>query len=166
MNRFLSEESILEHKEYHRGLRLRYSIYEGSIKGLKERGPHSLNRRQYHERDMLIRLYADIILHDRFFLSFTYTHAPSRRVKEYYGSEGLFLAKVVEEASLCDYGFIGIRVEQGRPIIEKALPNLASDYILTIDLWEHAYFRDWHFRREEYVARAVRYLNLALLDEA
>lgn len=164
MNRFLSEESISEHKEYHRGLRLRYSIYESSIIGLKEYGPQSLNQRRYPERDKLINLYSDIILHDCFFSSFGEAHTPSRRVKEHYGSEGLFLAKVIEVATLCEYGFIGIRVERGRPIIEKASPTLASEYILAIDLWEHAYFRDWHFRRNEYVAKAVRYLNLGLLD--
>ena len=172
MLRFLDEESIKIHKEYTEDLRLKYSILEKSIDGIKGKSPRELLRMHLHkrDRDVTVELLSEIRLHTLFFSSFTdEENQASHSVRAQYGSEAALLNLLYKEGVgasrggfLCLYR-INNQISYSHALDYKML-FLKSEPLLAIDLCEHAYFFDYGFRKGDYLINALKHLKLSVFD--
>ena len=170
MTDFLSDMSIAQHKDYVRNMRLKYSILEKSIPNLAGKDISDIRRMRipFSEREYAISLLADIRLHDIFFSSFSPT--PYRRlsyVQRGYLSEASLLDEIYKKATGVRGGFLTVGIKRGKTEVSVS-DDCASLFenkvpILAIDLCEHAYFLDYAFSNEKYVASALPYLDLSRL---
>ena len=171
MNDFLSEESILMHREYLRELRLKYSILEKSIKGLKGKNIREIMRQNFQPdvKKEAITLLSEVELHELFFASFSETGGHSKRVAMCYGSVGAFLNLLYSLALDADGGFLVIHAKRGKitPAITyvKEYYRLADKPVLALDLCEHCYFPDYRFNKNAYLLAALPRLDLSRLEE-
>ncbi len=168
---FLSDEGERRHKEYVGGLKKRLDFLYKSSEKLRETDTGRLLRLGGKKRSLLcevLALRAEILLHEIYFSSFSKrAYPPSRAAKESFGSGLGLLNELKRMAIPKDIGFVGVcRKGKGLRIFAIRSPEeifSLGEPLLAIDIAEHAYFLDFGFNREEYLARALAYLNLALL---
>ena len=171
MNKFLSEESIALHREYVRDKRLKYSIIENSVNGLKGASVADLYRIKMTDRDRRdsIALMTEIRLHEIYFLSFTdCIYSRSDAVSEIYGSEASFLNELYKKCLNQRYGFVCVYSSSGRILIDGFYDFESAFYrgepSLAVDVCEHAYFMDYGYNRERYLLSSLPYLDIAKLS--
>ncbi len=168
MTDFFSEDSIILHNEYLRIKKLKYSILEKSIKGIKGKGVTDILRMRLNkaEKSEILQLLPEIILHDIFFDSFTdckYCNidSPGNRYKSSYG----LLNDIYREAMSISHGFVTVSLCRGEINVsasENYVELLQYEMpILSVDVCEHAYFYDYRFDKERYLLNALPYLNLS-----
>ncbi len=170
---FLSENSVLKHKDYLRQLKLRYSVLEKSFPNLtacplKEFAAKKL---PYEIKSEAIKKRCEIELHELYFESFADKFYPSAVVKDMFGSEANFLYQI--EAELMENyssGFLLVFVNS-RNKLSFQFGNELSDVflkhtpLLAVDLWEHAYFDDYGFDRKRYLKSALSCLNFGKIND-
>ena len=168
---FLTERAYAEHKKYCNDLKLRYSVLkksEGRLSGLSLSEIAHKREIKREIRTEAIRLHSEIAAHEIYFSSFSSVGTCSRLVKRCYGSEASFLYEIFKASR--DFGegfcFIGKR---GEDIYFKCVKTpsdilLFSEPTLAVDLFEHAYFRDFGHGREDYLNSALQRLNLSVFD--
>ena len=170
---FLSEETVLRHKNYLADLRLKYSVLEKSypeILGLDIKEIDSLRLPSQVKREAISKK-SEIILHELYFNSFSDKFYLSAAVKACYGSEANFLYEIESELmKSCSYGFLLIYADIRKRLKfvfgdELSDILLKNEPILAIDLWEHAYFSDYAFDRKRYVKGALLHLNLSKIND-
>ena len=166
---FLSEDSILLHLSYLKQLRASLSLMKKYYPELEGKTAFDLASGSHRLRvpGEIASVAVNCLLHDAYFSSFTDTPRPSRPIKKYYSSENAFCYEILSRAERAECGFVyALRDKRGEVRIisdEFCKIPLTSETVLAIDISEHAYFSDYGFRREEYLRRALSYLNLAKL---
>ena len=164
LTEFLSEESIVLHKEYLKQLRLKYSIIESclpKIKGVKMTDLSRLGLNRRDRRDVL-HLLPEIALHEIYFSSFLATpYARSEYVARTFGSEAAYLNRLLGIAKNSIYGFLIIgRGGAASVVMDYKDAFIHSEPILAVDLCEHAYFLDYGFDKERYLISCLSHLDL------
>ena len=170
LRRFLSEENIRRHLSYLRSLRLKLSIIEKSVAGIKGKSQGeilSMSLSKAVKRE-IIPLLANINLHETYFSSFTAEPRPSELIKKYHGSESAFCYRMKEAARGSDHGFLYVFKDQrGRPDfgVLRDIDISASEItpVLAVDLYEHAYFADYGYDYEGYLKGALSHLDFSKL---
>ena len=166
MRTFLTEENIMLHKNHLKHLKAIYSISEKSIDQIKGKGIReikALNLRRGLKEELCLKL-MDIRSHELYFSSFGGEGCDLRLIKKYYSSPEAFRYEILELARSHSTGFIYVGLKHGVPVAvssEESYGLFTSfDPLLAIDICEHAYFLDYRFEREKYLAAAVNNLNL------
>ncbi len=171
MTLFLSEESILRHREYARCLRLKYSILQKSEMLL-----NSLNILEIQWQKLkpdlaaeAFSLLSEYSLHALFFASFAENGT---------GSLDLLACQQKSKAELLnrlyklaytdnDGGFLAVYKSRRGVTVRRVFPpyrELLNEMpTLAVDLYEHTYFSDYGFDRGRYLYAALSRLNLNLL---
>ena len=172
MTEFLSESSIELHREYLRQTRLKYSILEKSIKGLKEAKIADITRQNLGRKDKQDSLYllGEVLGHELFFDSFgEVTYPPCPPAEARFGSSAALLNEIYKCASALRYGYVGVCISRRDIRVEGAeLGYQLYEYgepILVLDVCEHAYFADYAFDKEKYLLRAIPYLALGKISD-
>ena len=172
MHRFLSEQALASHKEYVRLLRVKYSILEDGIKGIKNIDVSKVLTMNLNKRDKIEvqSLLGEIQCHDIYFDSFNADNGlRSTLARRQYGSEDALAMCILHEGMKKDIKFVSVGIKQGRISIHASFDYHTHFEVhvprLMIDTEEHAYFWDYGFYKEGYLKSALRYLNLARLDE-
>lgn len=168
---FFSDENIEIHKSFERVKKMRYSILEKSIIGIKGKNISEISGQKLKKRDKndVLLLLSDISLHTIFFASFAdNTFTSSDAVRASFGSEASFLNELFVRCMEIDHGFVcvyningKISVGGGTDLQRLCLPYLPD---LSIDVCEHAYFLDYGFDKERYLRAALPYLDIAKLS--
>ncbi len=172
MLHFLSKESINAHIEYMKDINHNISVITKSYPSLYGKSPADLMNMHLpkevcREAEVLTISY---LSHKCYFSSFAENDRPCPAIRKYFSSEDAFLYEVFDIAKKSGEGFIYIFSEDGKIpkisnsentslLYKKNIPKLA------LDLSEHAYFRDYGFKREEYIHSAVARLDIAKLFE-
>ena len=160
---FLSERSCALHKEYLEKLKLRYSILEKSVPEIRKKEISEIQKMRVPYKNEILSLRCDIICHELFFTSFCHGHQNSKCVKEAFGSEAAFFYEIYQLSKEKENCFAIISMNRGFPRLSFGLPSMIlrlSSPVLALDLYEHAYFLDYGFDKEEYVRRMLSCLNL------
>ena len=174
MLQFLTEENLKIHKEYLRQKKLKLSIFEKSIEGIKNKNIKEISRQKLNKQDKveILELMSDIALHELFFSSFGENkYPPSLSVKECFTTETAFLNSVYRAALGINYGFVTVFLRCGRVVIETTEAELYRSFlysspVLAIDVSEHSYFLDYGFDKERYLYSALPYLSLDKLNNS
>lgn len=168
---FLTEDNIKRHFSYMRTLKLKYSILEKSLPEIKGKTPLEISRMSLKKsvKSEILPNLVSIKSHETYFRSFTANPAPCREIKKFYSSEDAFCYEAFTIAREFDYGFVYVIIdERGRLEIKhtSTLPyvHLREEPILALDLYEHAYFLDYGFSRDEYLRSAISHFNLSKLS--
>ena len=169
MEDFFSIENLNLHKEYLRQEKIRYSVYEICYPEIKDKSLFELKHmRLGNDKEKIIGMKADIILHDVFFNSFGNRYEASEAIRGQYRTEQNFLYELYE-ASREGIGFTVVYIDKGKITVSSGEKLLESRReivpLLTIDLCEHAYFLDYGFNKEEYLKNAISFLNLKKIEE-
>ena len=152
-------------------MRLRYSVLEKSIPALSGVGireilklklPRDVKREAVEAQGM-------IKAHELYFSSFAGGICRCDRIKEHHTSENAFLYDIMREALPFGEGFCFLMM--GRSGVYHFLTKMPCEAfikpfatpVLALDLYEHAYFIDYGFEREEYLKRALSFWNLTLI---
>ncbi len=168
---FLSDEGERRHKEYVEGLKKRLDFLYKSSEKLRDWDNRRLLRVGEKKKGLaseVLALRGEILLHEVYFSSFSEREYPqSRAVNESFGS-GLGLLYEIRRTALSrGILFAGVCRDSGvlRVFSVKSPEEMfkVGEPILAIDMAEHAYFLEFGFMKEEYVTKALAYLNLALL---
>lgn len=170
---FLSEDSVLKHKEYLKDLKLKYSVIEKSYPLVKGTDLKTLlsSRLPSNVRSEAAALKSKIILHELYFDSFSDKFFICDAARKYYGSEANFLYEIEREILKSEeYGFLLVFCDNKKRLrfefsddFCEILANASP--ILSLDLWEHAYFSDFGFDRKRYVKLALSHLNLSKIND-
>ena len=171
MTEFLSEESINLHRDYIRKQRLKYSILEKSIDGIRSKRVSEILHMRLSAGDAkdIFALLPEIELHEIYFSSFSdMKNSSSSKVRETYGAEGAMLNELYKLGMALDYGFVVVN-RKGARIETLALNDYAASFtmgvpMLSLDVCEHAYFSDYGFDKSSYLVNALSYLNLGKID--
>lgn len=169
---FLSEESVREHKAYLASLKLKYSILEKSIprlKGVTLEEIYGLHLSRSERREA-VELYCEIRLHEVFFSSFSeHVGVPSRFIQEEYGSCASFIHEMQRASRRLSFGFACYCIlgREGRIVASRNYEEIfeAGTPVLALDVFEHAYFRDFGFDKGRYIASSLSHLDLSLVDK-
>lgn len=172
MLQFLTEENLEIHKEFIRQKKLKLSILEKSIDGIKNKNISEISRQKLNREDKreALELLSEITLHEIFFSSFGNKKYPqSHLVSTGFGSEAAFLNAVYRACLELNFGFVVIYSKSERIVIESTERELYrlllhSDPILAVDVSEHSYFLDYGFDKERYLTYALPYLDLTKLN--
>ena len=169
---FLSEHNIEMHKEYLNGLRLKLRIFEKSYpkivgKDIKEMFKIKIPK---SEREIILKLRAEIEAHRLYFSSFSEQRKNSERIKKEYGSVPEFLYELNKAANASTSGFLLIYEQFSKIQIytgDEYYKIIASGKaLLGLDLCEHAYFYDYGFSREKYILNAISHFDLAKCEKS
>ncbi len=166
--KFLSEKSVLIHKEFVEKLSLQCSALEKSSPMVIGKPISEIRRRRFLNKSDIIRLRSEIECHNIFFSSFGNMYQSSKCVKNKYNTEASFLYELLELGCEAEADFLGIYVSGGAPYVKigKAVELMYREApLLTVDLCEHAYFLDYGFSKREYLKNMLPFLNLGKLDE-
>ncbi len=172
MTEFLSDGSTALHREFLRQLKLKYSILEKSIKGLKNRNINDIARQKLNRKDKedALTLLGEIKAHEIFFASFgKNTYVPCPCVRQRFGSEAALMNELYKCARdlRCGYAAVCLSrreinvvgAEEGRTLYDFGEP------VLVVDVCEHAYFTDYGFDKEAYLYRAIPYLDFTKVSD-
>lgn len=168
---FISDEAYTAHLDYVNTSKLKYSILEKSYPIVKGRSLLEIGKQRLPKdvKCEMINLRCEILCHELYFSSFGRQYQNCNLVGKRFGSVASFLYNLSSIARSVKQGFL-IIYERG----EEFLIYCGDDYseiflrhkpLLCIDLYEHAYFKDYGFNKEKYVTEALSYLNLGLLDK-
>ncbi len=170
---FLTEDNIKNHLSYMRNLKLKHSIVEKSLPEIKGKSPREISRTDMKKslKSEILPNVINIKSHETYFRSFSSSPSPCREIKKYYSSEDSFCYEALNLAKETDYGFIYVIInERGRPEIKHSgtLPYvyIRENPILALDLYEHAYFSDYGFSRDEYLRSAIAHFDLSKVSLA
>lgn len=169
MELFLSEGAIREHKEYLCELKHKASILKKSGIELEKaaRGGRCGVPLDGKERSEIEKLLHDIKMHEIYFSSFGRSFIPCPKIKERFGSENNFAYLVSRYAEKMADGFVCVWSDgRGRLSFSdsRELSRDAEIY-LAIDLFEHAFFRDYGFKKDAYVRAALAHLDFSRINE-
>ena len=164
---FLSDEAIELHKEWLNTEKLRMSILEKSIGGIKGKSIReimNMKLKREDKEDVLLQL-SKIKLHECFFNSFGNIKYPqSNAVKSIYGNSASFLNKLYSESLKRETGFLTVLTLNGALKVCTSVNMIEhfndADPILAIDLSEHVYFLDYGFDKERFLFNALPYLSV------
>lgn len=170
---FLCEEGLNRHRGYVEEMRGRLAFLYRSCEELRGLDTRALLRVRGSKRGLaceVLALRAEILLHEIYFSSFSERAYPAcEAAKKSFGSALGLLNELKRAAIPKDIGFVGVcRKDKGLRIFAiRSAEDIFSlgEPLLAIDMAEHAYFMEFGFNREEYLARALAYLNLPQLDE-
>jgi superoxide dismutase len=151
------------HTEYLKKLKLQYSVLEKSCPCIAGRDVSEIQRMRVKYKDEILSLKAEISAHELFFASFGAKNQTSSLIKRTYGSEASFIYELYEatrDVGNC-FAFVnrtggGVEFSLGEP---KEILKIKNP-VLSIDLFEHSYFLDYGFEREEYIKNMLAHLNL------
>jgi len=165
MLNFISEEHLIKHTEYLKGLKLRYSILEKSVPELKGKKIFEIARLRIDKiiRAEALSLLTEIELHELYFSSFgNGSSLGNAEVRGCFGSEANFLYELKRLAMKSDWGFVGLkRGRNGLELFHSDGKRYCEGMpILAIDVCEHAYYGDYGFEKELYLKNALMFLNL------
>ena len=167
---FFSEENYEIHKSYLRTLRLKYSILEKSMDGIKDKKINDIIRQKMKRSDKkdVVDLLWEIVLHEMFFVSFSEnTFLMSELVSSIFGSEAAFLNEIFRMAMKIKCGFICVYTTPNNIYLSSSdqLEYLFKygTPVLSIDISEHAYFLDYGFDKERYLRSALPFLDISKL---
>lgn len=170
---FISENTYRQHKEYLNTLRLRYSILVKSEPQLFELGVSEIKKHRRIKSDVkeeAISMLSEIMAHELYFSSFGAVGTRSQAISAAYGSEGSFLYSTMRGALDFGEGFCFV-IKSGDGIFVQNTKSPSEIYQndrispkLCVDLYEHAYFCDYGFKREEYLNAALSHLDLKRLQ--
>ena len=172
MRTFLSAESISTHREYLKKLRLKYSVLCKSAPMLAGLDLLEVWRKMSKSdiKTEAVLLLSEITAHEIYFDSFSERRTPCGVLRKAFGSEDAFLYELYKTARGSRSGFLYVFAdthgsvrcelhEDGGFFFTKQKPLLA------LDLFEHAYFRDYGFERERYIESAISRLDLSKIKE-
>lgn len=160
---FLSERSLSLHKEYLEKLKLQYSILEKSVPLIVGKELSDIQKMRVPYKEEILSVKCNIICHELFFDSFGAGNQSSKCIRDAFGSEAGFLYKIYESTKNAECCFAFITVMRGVPRLYLGSPNMIlrlPNIVLVLDLYEHTYFLDYGFDKEEYVRHMLPYLNL------
>ncbi len=167
---FLSKDSLLEHIEYAKSIRLQISIIEKSYPGIYEKSFREImNSKIPKECKLELKnKYVEYLSHELYFKSFAKNDKPCPNIKEYFSSENGFCYEMLEFAKKKKCGFVYVVKDRksGVKILHSSdinTPFLNYTPLLALDLDEHSYFADYGFKREDYLRAAISHLDLSLL---
>ena len=171
--RFLSADNVLRHKEFLKELKLKYSVLEKSYPEINDRTLSDIIRLHlgHNETKEILDLSSKILMHELYFNSFSEELCRSEAVRKYFGSEANFLYEIEREISSNEgQGFLLVFCDRKNQLSFKSLNDfsnilLSSIPLLSIDLYEHAYFLDYGFERKRYVKNALSHLNLNKIND-
>ncbi len=170
MSSFLSPTAEREHREYLTTLKHRANIWKKNgydIGKITER--EILASRLYREeRESLAELKHDVEMHELYFSSFSGTYMPCAAVKRSFGSENNFAYELSRYAEKKKMGFVCVYTDRSGRVgfcDSERLPAGATPR-LAIDVSEHAYFRDYGFKKEKYLRAAIARLDFSRLTSA
>ena len=165
---FVNEASYKEHAEYLNNLKLKYSILKKSESRLSGLELFEIDRHREIRREIrreALELLSEIKVHEIYFSSFGERGGKCPSLKEKYGSESSFLYEMLKKSVNFGDGFCYVYKVCGEVYFNCAKSPCdifcTCEPLVCIDLCEHAYFRDYGFKREEYLKRAFFYLNLS-----
>ncbi len=164
LSMFLSHDSIKRHEEYYKELKLRYSIIEKSYPSIIGKSLREISRMaiDLEARERALDLMRDISSHDCYFSSFCKDPRMYKPIKRYFSSEADFVYQIFTVARNSKSNFVYVcKSKRGIPVITEEYSEFP---ILAIDLCEHAYMFDYGFSREEYLRRALGYLDISKLS--
>lgn len=170
---FLSESTQRIHKEYLNTQRLRYSILLKSEPQLIGLEAVDIQRSRGIKRDIkeeAVGQLSEIKAHELYFSSFGECGGRSDTIRARYGSENSFLYSTMRSALSFGEGYCFIVKSQNGifALNTKSAKTVYLDSrispVLCIDLYEHAYFCDYGFKREEYLNAALSHLDLKRLQ--
>ena len=159
------------HAEELSRMKLRYSVLEKSVPAISGAEIKELLHQRL-PRDVkkeALEALGAIKAHELYFSSFAEGICRCDKIKARYTSENAFLYDLMREALRFGEGFCFLMIGRGgvyhlltkTPFEAFVLPNATP--ILALDLYEHAYFIDYGFEREEYLKRALSHWNLTLI---
>ena len=162
MTNFLSKDNLALHLSYLNTFKLKLSILQKSDPKIADMDSYCGSK--VLRRDAL-KLKSEIDAHEVYFNSFSDKAFKCDFLKKYYSSKEAFCYDVFVQAKECesDFLFIG-KGKYGKPEIFLRGDGSRFTPCLAIDLSEHSYFLDYAFDREEYIRRAVSYLDLSRLE--
>ena len=171
--RFLSERSIILHKEYLQNEKLKYSILEKSFPEIVGKGYSAIYSKRSLPKDArreILILLADIKMHELYFSSFSQNPEPCDKIREHYASEDTFLYEAWLLGREKRTGFLYFWCDRrGGPHFdyerEAADVFLKAEPKLAVDLCEHAYFLDYGFESGEYLRRALGLIDISRLAD-
>ncbi len=172
MTELFCERSIELHKEYLRQNKLKYSILEKSIKGIKNLNVREILKQNLKSQDKrdAVELLGEVLAHEIFFESFAdEAYPPCPLADRNYGSCAGLLNEIYRQAMALPYGFVGVGVSSGNIYVLGA--ERCSELfvkrtpILTVDVCEHVYFMDYGFDKSRYLLAALPRLRLGKLTE-
>lgn len=171
MTKFLSRESISAHVEHLKNEQAKYRVLEKSIDGLNGKTISEISRISLprEEKAEIMKANVYIQAHKCYFSSFTEEPKPSSLVRKYYGSEDNLCYELFLLSREASQDFILISLDgRGRlkvtTLSECPYEPLYYDVRLALDLYEHSYFSDYGFNRDNYVRSALASLDLSRLD--
>ena len=175
MTEFLSETALLRLREHLNGLRLRLSILQKSVNGIKIDNINDIMRQNIprdikrEALDLLVRIQMEALFLDSF--------APVRfqsstAVLTLFGSTGALLNRIFAVAMDNPHGYVTVAGRRGKIEVEHyEYPHLpAANFfdwgasVLAVDICEHAYYLDYGFDKRAYLLAALPYLALSRLD--
>ena len=165
---FLSEIAVREHIAYRKLLAARLSLLKKSFPGRESLGTEDILTSRLHgaEREMY-PLAREILLHDVFFSSFSKERTKAPPALRRYSSDAAFRYALLLAAREGRDGFLSVYVDRrGDARFELVTPpDFRTEHhpCLAVDLAEHAYFYDFGFDREKYLAAALASLDLSRL---
>ena len=169
---FLSECSLRIHKEYLNTIKLKYSILLKSEPKLLDLDVKDIQNNRAIKREIrseAVEHLSEIKAHELYFSSFGEPCSRSDAIREAYGSESSFLYETMRSSLNFGEGYCFI-VKGSRGIFSINTKSAKTVYLdagilplLCIDLYEHAYFCDYGFKREDYLNAALYRLDLKRL---
>lgn len=170
MRLFLSENSIRGHKEYLSHLNLKYSVLQKSEPRLCSVPLDKIHRLKLKNdiKNEAVMLLSEIKAHEIYFSSFSDGFGKYEKIKKKYVSAEGLRYEILTSARRARFGFLFIILERGEVrirVVEKPPFFIRESPALALDLCEHSYFPDYGFHRDEYLRRAVGYLDLSKIEE-
>ncbi len=165
---FLSNESIARHREYHRELRLKYSILQKSEMLLNSTDIHKIPWQKL-DADLCAEAFSllcEYTLHTVFFSSFTENPTTGAPVPIHgINSASELLNHLFRLGKSDNIGGFLVLLRGKRGIaparIYPPYRELKSSIpLLAVDLFEHSYFYDYGFDRGRYLYAALSHLDL------
>lgn len=169
---FLSEDNLNLHISHMKNEAAKYSILEKSIPELSGVAIGDIMRLgiKKEEREAALTIASCVEAHKIYFDSFAPLRKKCESVIKHFGSLDRFLYEVFECSRHESHGFTFVYVDKRKkPRIEFSTPKeelLKLSPILAIDLFEHAYFLDYGFKKEQYLRSAIARLDIEKLDIA
>ena len=171
MTMFLSEDNIKKHIEHLNEQRLKLSILEKSAEGLKGKSLSEIIKLDLNKdiKTEAINLLWYIKTHELFFDSFSEEQKRCKSVERYSGSAQSFGYYIYTEAMKYNIGFLFVYLNcKGRPVARYS-DGFDGAFVkyeprLVIDLYEHAYFADYGFKKDKFLSSAICRLDLSKLS--
>ena len=161
---FVSEDNLSRHLEYLNELKLKYSVFSKSYPELASADIGSIKRARIDKalKAQTVDLISAIKSHECYFSSFCLSPKAYKPIRRYFSSEDGFVYEIflIARSSKSDFVYVFLDAN-GAPVISDCYHE---NPVFAIDIAEHAYFLDYGFSRDEYLRRALGYLNLEKLS--